>query len=173
MQTLNLDGDFRVTYPCGHSMPETIKYVQSIKTALLTHDPMLNHPDTQINLWCRGSSGAILAALFCLIVAPQANIRVLHVKKSGEEAHEDRARPFYGTATDIIIDDFMDKGHTIKAIITDAGINKIDYLIVAFINEAARMNYFLDKRNLLPAYLVSNRTQNEIIQLFLNPKIQE
>ena len=99
-----------------------------------------------INIYCQGSSGAIMAAFFCARV--QNACRILHVKKEGEKSHSDYSnlRPFSGDCINIIIDDFIASGRTVNRIHSFADV-KIDCLIVS--GES-----YMDKIEFKPDYLV-------------------
>lgn len=72
---------------------------------------------TVINLVCMGSSGAIVATMFYLGLSEyytEAKIRIVHIKKHGEESHSSRVPHLDGARyhANIFVDDFMDSGDT-------------------------------------------------------------
>lgn len=101
-----------VGYPVGANMTKVRALVNEYRIGFR----QLKLPaGTSINLWCRGSSGAILSALFA-VWFPQYNISICHIKKSGENSHSDYP-DYSATALNVIIDDFVCSGETINAII--------------------------------------------------------
>lgn len=101
-----------VKYPLGSNIPVlravTAEYVNGFEQISL-------EDGTNINLWCRGSSGAILATAFALAL-PKYNFKIIHVKKRNESAHYPHADPF-SNGIHVVIDDFISSGDTIRAIL--------------------------------------------------------
>jgi orotate phosphoribosyltransferase-like protein len=85
------------------------EYARAFKT--LKHPPHV-----KLNLWCRGSSGSILATLFALYCSEYTS-RVVYIRKDGEDNHHGSAVLYDGNALNIIIDDFVCTGDTINAIV--------------------------------------------------------
>lgn len=77
---------------------------------------------TNIVLFCRGSSGAIIAGIVSTKLAelcPDQYITIWHIKKEGEGSHANKFIDnayFYKSIT-IIVDDFIATGNTIKSIL--------------------------------------------------------
>lgn len=103
-----------IGYPVGNNMSE----VKQLATEFARAFEKLELPgDKTVNLWCRGSSGAILASAFAVI--SKSTCQVCHVKKSGEDSH--RRRPSYDSdGINVVIDDFVATGDTIRAILEGA-----------------------------------------------------
>lgn len=80
-----------------------------------------------ISFWCRGSSGAIIAAI---MVSKLKKGTVNHIKKDGESSHSNKLN--LTSNVNIIVDDFMSSGSTIRAILAKAIERKIhiDALLV-------------------------------------------
>lgn len=121
-------------YPVGKNMPKAIRFVNETFTSLLD---ILPESVAFINIWCTGSSGAILAGLLAnKLLSPEMEMQqslsviVQHIKKDGEEAHEDYNGIGYagmiGADNDlywnIIIDDDIASGNSMTRIY-----NKIEY----------------------------------------------
>ena len=101
-----------VGYPVGSNMQRVKALVNEYRIGFRK----LKLPaGTSINLWCRGSSGAILSALFA-VWFPQFDIAICHIKKPGENSHSDYPE-YSAKALNVIIDDFVSSGETINAII--------------------------------------------------------
>lgn len=125
---LNLDAG----YPVGQSIKNWIKISQAMARALKHVFPDNQYP---IRLWCQGSSGAMLAAL----VATHEELsihEIIHVKKHGEHSHS--SSTYVGSQDyirNIIIDDFISSGETVKRIYTEFKSSnqhlKIDAILMA------------------------------------------
>ena len=116
----------KIQYPVGlymkHNLPIINEMAKVIKQNYRTEE--------KIALWCRGSSGAIIAAILSTKI-PNAVIN--HVKKDGEESHSNRVT--IHCKYHIIVDDFISTGATIKAIHAkiksyDSSIN-VDCIVVS------------------------------------------
>lgn len=123
-----------VTYPIGNNIPNLMRLIDLYLDAFNTH---ITLPEgTNINLWCRGSSGAIIAGIFAskLKNISQEYIRISHVKKHGEDSHS-ITKFSITNAYNIVIDDFVSTGETVKAIFSHmrkfAKVEIADLLIVA------------------------------------------
>ena len=94
-------------YPVGEHIREYFNLSREIGTIINE-----NFPEKSITLWCRGSSGAIIAALVSQHIF--AGVEICHIKKSGENAHISIPTPQHDI--NIIIDDLMASGDTVEAI---------------------------------------------------------
>ena len=78
-------------------------------------------PEGTITIWCRGSSGAIIAGIISSIIISRSNfkVEVCHVKKEKEDSHSYQSIYFdsYNNYVEIIVDDFIASGKTVEAII--------------------------------------------------------
>jgi hypothetical protein len=144
-------------YPVGNDMLRMKGYVQGALKAFEKLNPELRfQSERNINLFCRGSSGAICAALF-VAYAPW-HCKIIHIKKPGESAHCD-ALEFNPDNINVIIDDFMSSGDTVAEIYHNANSNQykskkliIDVLIV---QRGWHANSHL-KVGFIPKFLISN-----------------
>ncbi len=114
-------------YPVGKHIPQSIEYIDRIAPFLLE---IVGNRD--INLFVRGSSGAILGGLLVKTIPNKVNI--FHIKKEGELSHG--GSDVYGISEDainVILDDFIATGETINKIwkAIDGIVDKIDILIVS------------------------------------------
>jgi len=115
-----------VGYPIGSNMVKVKDLVQEYVKGF----KQLNLPiSKEINLWCKVSSGAILAAIFALHL--NNPVKICHIKKAGETSHSVNPEVF-SEGFNIVIDDFVASGETIKSIIAYLKENnfKKDCLIV-------------------------------------------
>lgn len=87
--------------------------------------PIINHmvyelkkyyiSDEHLALWCRGSSGAIIAGI---IASLRPNTIVVHIRKSGEDSHsQTQSPPERDYYKNIIVDDFVSSGNTLTEMI--------------------------------------------------------
>ena len=81
-----------------------------------------------VNLFCTGSSGAIISG----IIATEIPVTIYHVKKEGEHSHNFTA-PKPKDGFNVIVDDFIASGNTIKYILGKYVeiVKKFDLLIVS------------------------------------------
>jgi hypothetical protein len=110
-----------VGYPVGSYMPGAINFAKGAAKAFNAATKGGVNDLTAINVWCRGSSGAILAALFIGHIKRTPNVNVCHIKKSGEESHTTTPRIWrqgdgITKVINIIIDDFISSGSTMQQI---------------------------------------------------------
>lgn len=101
-----------VSYPVGRN----IKSVTEVIKEFIFGFEQLNLPkNTKLNLWCRGSSGAILATAFAL--TSDYPCFICHVKKPGEDSHSSPIEAYETDGFNVVIDDFVSSGDTIHAIL--------------------------------------------------------
>jgi hypothetical protein len=108
----------KVNYPFGPNIKENIPYVKIIAeefTTFWNNLPLQEKKSQKINILCRGSSGAMMAALFSAEIIEWATVKISHIKKIGEDAHNNdlSVSPDHFV---IIIDDFISSGATVNAI---------------------------------------------------------
>lgn len=104
-----------IDYPVGiriHRNIEVIKHMADHISSFITN------ADT-VSLWCRGSSGAIIAVLVSAEIQDMCSeVFINHVKKDGEVSHS--GCDYHSTAeVNIVIDDFIESGDTIHSIIDE------------------------------------------------------
>lgn len=110
-----------IYYPVGSNIQTNLPVIMSMIEKL----KQILDPNKDVILWCRGSSGAIIAGI---IASQISNARVSHVKKDGEGSHSGDvsclpSRP--RKTTNVIVDDFMASGETINAIFAKMKENKV------------------------------------------------
>lgn len=97
-------------HPMGENLQGAIEYIEEVA-------PFIQKivKEKSINIWCRGSSGAILGALLAKTIPNPCNI--CHVKKKGEDSHQNNIEHiFCGECKNILLDDFSRSGKTLDAI---------------------------------------------------------
>ena len=137
MKHLVLENGSYLAYPTGANVSSMVVYIENIVTTFKRYKINLDKKSNVICIWCRGSSGAMLAGMFAYTFK-RATVRINHVKKKGEHSHNSYISASPPNSIDIIIDDFMETGETIFRIWHDSPIKKIDYLIL----ENVPSNYF-------------------------------
>jgi len=111
MKWINIHSD-QPDYPVGSNIGKAKKLIGHYLTVFYK----LYSFDKKINLWCRGSSGAIMATLFAANCKNEC--KICHVKKQGEDSHSyGYSRYENDGAINIVIDDFIATGDTIRAIV--------------------------------------------------------
>ena len=112
-------------YPVGSHMSYNIPIIKKMVSIIKR-----KYNDKPINLFCQGSSGAIVAAIICLYVS---KCKIIHIKKDGEYSHSLSCPQHDGY--NIIVDDFISSGATVQRIIEEAAkihyIREFDALIVS------------------------------------------
>ena len=86
-------------------------------------------PEGTITIWCRGSSGAIIAGIISSKLKGRA--RVVYVSKPNEKRHDTLSPYIYSKGYDIIVDDFVCTGETINKIINESTVTQFDLLIIS------------------------------------------
>lgn len=97
-------------YPVGENITKNLPTILAMSNLLKDL-----YPSKSMHLWCRGSSGAIIAAI---IATNFKKVVICHVKKSGESSHTDALPKSMRNAVHIIVDDFIAYGSTVNEIYT-------------------------------------------------------
>lgn len=125
-----MENQGEIRYPVGSYIVSAISFIDK---ALLTIKEKITFENENILIWCRGSSGAILAGLLAaklINLYPAIYTRIVHVKKPGEQAHDVDIKHvrLSTTYTNIIIDDFSYSGETIMSIAKAMAIREVQYI---------------------------------------------
>lgn len=137
MKVYQLHDQWEISYPIGSHIDEAITYINKVYATIILNELFKNR---DINLWCRGSSGAILAGLLAsrlLTTKTFYSVQVIHVKKPNENAHGSDLTYVIEDGCNIIIDDFSYTGDTIIYItkaMKSLGIRYIDAIILSAIH---------------------------------------
>lgn len=108
-----------IQYPVGENMDKAIQFINRVSQSILDN---INEGQVRgLNVWVRGSSGAILGALLAQKFLGILTVKVMHLKKKGERSHNGGYNagltPQEGyTVTNIILDDEVATGETINEI---------------------------------------------------------
>ena len=112
----------KIKYPVGYYIEDAINFVNNVTQVIMEMAKKKQFPLKDIDIWVRGSSGAILGGLLCqrLLAIGYENLSVIHIKKDGEESHTEDIFVTNGKYN-IIIDDFVASGETMNEIVKLAG----------------------------------------------------
>lgn len=102
-------------YPVGENMKYNMPII--LRMAKLVIDEYKDDPETLgLNIWCRGSSGAIIATVITNeFMRTGKGVKICHIKKQGEASHTNYPahNSYY---KNIMVDDFIASGETVTAI---------------------------------------------------------
>lgn len=126
-----IDRNCSINYPVGRYINDAISFIDAVVNQIDKDD---SFPTQDLAIWCRGSSGAILAALLSQYFCTEGfrEVRINHVKKPNEYSHSSNS--LHVGACNIIIDDFIATGETVREIMKcmkHNGVDYVDYLIVS------------------------------------------
>ena len=94
-------------YPVGTYISQNLPTIKAMAKILKE-----KYPKGEIVLWCRGSSGAIIAGI---VASTSKRFTINHIKKENEECHS-KEITLNNKITNVIIDDFIVSGETIQII---------------------------------------------------------
>lgn len=128
MEVLKIFSECSLSYPLGDNIRAAISFASNAAT---TFNSIPDFKHQRINIICRGSSGAMLAALFASFLVGHP-IEIYHIKKRGEISHASQVPVISSQAVNIIIDDFISSGETLREIYKGASewINKVDCVVI-------------------------------------------
>jgi adenine/guanine phosphoribosyltransferase-like PRPP-binding protein len=98
-----------IEYPVGAHMTDNKPIIEDMASSIAKV-----FPDKDYVLWCRGSSGAIIAGILSYLLPNKTSIN--HIKKEGEYSHSNMVL-VDNSLTNIIVDDLIASGTTIDAIL--------------------------------------------------------
>ena len=114
----------RMDYPVGPNIKVNLPIINNMYRYIKE-----KFPEGTITIWCRGSSGAIIAGIISSKLKGRA--RVAYVSKPNEKRHDKVSAHMYSTGYNIIVDDFVCTGETINKIINESTITQFDLLIIS------------------------------------------
>ena len=135
-----------MNYPVGLNLMSNMKIIKLMARKL---NLLYGKTGKEIIFWTRGSSGAIIASVTATFLKHN-ECYINHVKKEGESSHSSNQMRVDANSINIIIDDFICTGDTIKKIIEAFNSNytygsdkKIDCLCIS--DSINKELSFLDK----------------------------
>lgn len=149
----------KFSYPIGGYIAKNKKAINDLKRVMKQTIGTKNH----VTFWCRGSSGAIIAAMVS-IGFPKSIIN--HVKKDGEFSHSEGDYNLQLDTINVIIDDFSNTGKTLNAIYE--GMHKITVDYVCVIGRITVPHLSFTPNNIISRYAYLDKQENNKID---NPHI--
>lgn len=111
MKHLKLNTNNDISYPVGNNMKTTLEIVADMASKIKKL-----YSIQPLNLFVRGSSGAILSGLIVSFLK-RYDCRIIHIKKENEYSHGGTSFSLINpTAPNIILDDFISSGETVNSI---------------------------------------------------------
>lgn len=140
MNIIKIKNQKELSYPTGRYIEEAIAFIKNLSETIKDLDDFNNK---SIKIWCRGSSGAMLASMLSIVLMENnCKVFICYVRKDEERSHGYNSfctNELYNL--NIIIDDFIASGETICDIASkmrDAIILHIDYIIVSGVPAISR-----------------------------------
>jgi len=136
MTILETGNSDQTHYPLGINLSSDMSIINLLINKFKT---ISHYYGKNINLYCAGSSGAIMATIFSMNVP---NCRIIHIKKENEQAHSSNMwlAPFKENHINVIIDDFIASGATVNRIasyVTEG----IDCLVISGYSNFSKCNF--------------------------------
>lgn len=146
-----------INYPVGHYLKDALQFVKrSVK--IIVEKKLF--PTSDITIWCRGSSGSMLASMLTIELYNNNynNIKVSHIKKLGEDSHSSGKVIFCKETFNIIIDDFVASGATIQSIMYEMNyyVEYCDCLIVSGCGTTIDDNGIITLKHKTPKMLITS-----------------
>lgn len=113
MKIFKLKGLVHPPYPVGSNTSKIKTFAIQVSSFLVKYlDKELNRKD--IVMWCRGSSGSILASAVCMQLPDNYCTYISYIKKEDESRHSHVTKQYDTYSFNIFIDDFMSSGDTVR-----------------------------------------------------------
>lgn len=144
MQLIHFKEDTDCVYPVGASFNRNRDYIVGVARTIHT----IAGKEKHIALICRGTSGTILAgAVGYILKKKHHDVNIIVSRKCEESSHDyNMSGVRFLQSTDkpfsVVIDDFMDTGNTVKAILKDIDSN----VTLPVLDMLCVDNYLSDKR---------------------------
>lgn len=107
-------------YPVGELIMQNMPVIISMGNSIIQVLRKNYKSKKDVHLICRGSSGAIIAAIVGnMIFEAGYKIQIYHVKKEGESSHNGNgsfSEYIFTNDVTIVVDDFIASGNTIESI---------------------------------------------------------
>lgn len=122
----------RISYPVGEYIDENITSIKIMADSLYNFFGSYK----AINLFCTGSSGAIIASIISyLLKEKNIDTRIIYIKKEGEHSHSSYNDDLDTMGINIFVDDFIVTGSTIHRALKAFPKVKYDCLCVSYIQD--------------------------------------
>lgn len=110
------DGEL-LSYPVGECIGANLSTIDKMVSKFIN---TRYFQKKSVNVICRGSSGAILASFFAKAIhdsKKHEQVKIVHIKKEGENSHSSDVPSLLSTnAVNVIVDDFCASGNTLNSI---------------------------------------------------------
>lgn len=130
--------DKQAVYPVGQHIFQATETIEQVVRVIRSNN-LLPH-DCHVDIFCRGSSGSILAALLVGKLS-HPDISIVYIRKENENSHSAPYVPYSkNTKINVVIDDFIGTGETLNAVwegMNNMGRDSIDLLIIG---NASKLN---------------------------------
>lgn len=103
-----------ITYPTLANLKNILSCCFDIANVLRQHLKQYDHQP--IILWCRGTSGLIMATNLYNILYEHFDIHINYVRKENEHSHCPHIVN-YKNGLDVFVDDFIDEGYTFNIVL--------------------------------------------------------
>lgn len=137
-----------ISYPVGSNIPAAIHHTTLMAENFNT---IMEFKGRKLKVFCRGSSGAILAALFLAALNWDCEATIEHVKKPGENSHNSNDFDIEENDVAIIIDDIIASGETVRNILPHLQGHTLDCMLMCCMHSE---RYIQEKINCLPSWLI-------------------
>lgn len=115
MQRITIDYNEQMSYPVGQNMPAARAFSEAVLHSVRMIETAVRPGGfNELNIFCRGSSGSILATMFIAFAPYKCNL--VYVKKEIEQGHSGLISDFRKDLPSLVIDDFMSSGETLREI---------------------------------------------------------
>lgn len=152
MKLYVIPNQYQIKYPVGYNIQNAITFINNVTEVIMQMAIKKQFPIKDIDIWVRGSSGAILGGLLTqrLLTIGYENISVIHIKKDGEDSHSENVYKTNGKYN-IVIDDFIASGSTMNEIakVANQYIKYIHLLIVSNISIDIEDHWELDFKHII------------------------
>lgn len=140
MKIYKLENQCCTPYPVGLYVDQAFGFIENLHTTIKANNIFKKNSD--IFIWCRGSSGSILASMLTQkLISNGYNIHICYVRKDNENSHSPSSYGWFidchENACHMIIDDIVETGHTLREILQVMyvhGIKKLDVLAISCVN---------------------------------------
>lgn len=116
-------------YPVGETIAFNLPIINHY-TSIIKRLTEKQHKEKTIILYCRGSSGAIIAGIIASQLT-EKKVIVAHVKKDGESSHAGKPTYSEENTFSVIVDDIICSGDTIGEIVSKINHIRFDLLIIS------------------------------------------
>jgi hypothetical protein len=145
MKVIQMNLEQGILYPVDDNIVNNLPAIKQMAIEL----EKITKNKKPVALWCRGSSGAIITGI---IASLMPIVKIVHVKKEGEDSHEQTQIWDKKIFTHVFCDDFIYSGKTMKAIFEYADVKPFCICLGAYCSK-----HQINSVPSLPKYLICNK----------------